>query len=270
MNKETLKQQENKITPLEIGEMLKSPYVLTVFDFDHTLFNTSGFHRKSFQETLDALERPLVITPDLGATLRGKSDEDILRTLLESSGGVDDSLLEQAVKERQKVLRQLVELEQDLSCYFMPEIQDLIRGLRVNRKKVGIASNSPDGFIHEFIKRANVDGKSIDDLFIKDSIVGGSTIRAICNALAVGNDIHSLNKPNPFSIIYSASNINGEEQSPILYIGDGRVDALSVRGRKNMVGLIINAKEQGILSGEFAGFGNILVVDSIKEVLNEK
>lgn len=270
MNKETLKQQESKITPLEIGEMLKSPYVLVVFDFDHTLFDTSGFHRKSFQETLYVLDRPLVITPDLGATLRGKNDEDILRILLEVSGGVDDSSLERAVKEREKVLRQLVELEQDLSCYFMPEIEDLIRSLRVNRKKVGIASNSPDGFVKEFVTRVNVDGKSISDAFVPDAIVGGTTVKSIYNALSVDDNVFSLNKPNPFSIRYSASKISGEQEFPILYIGDGRVDALSVRGRKNMVGLIINEKEQGVLSGEFDDFGNILVAGSIKEVLNEK
>lgn len=252
----------------EIREMLIAPDVVTVFDFDNTMFKTNNFHRMSFRGALLAMGKSLEITPELGAKLRGGADEDILRVLLDVSGGMDDALLSQAIDERKKILMQVARADGDLSAYFMPGIPDAVRTLRTCGKKAGIASASPDSFVQEFITRANVDGKSISDVFAPDAIVGGTTIRSIHIAFSFDGDVSSLNKPNPFSIRYSARKIRGEQESSILYIGDGKVDALSVRGRKNMVGLIINAEEHNKLSKEFERDENIIAVGSIREVLN--
>lgn len=261
-------ESQNNIGLTEVREMLKCPYVSLVFDFDHTLFNTSNFHRKSFQGALSILGRSLDITPELGAELRGKSDEEILEILLDVSGGVDSALVLQAVNEREKILRQMVKTDGDLTTYFMPHIPDVIRSLRMCEKKSGIASASSDGFIQEFVTRARVDGKTINDVFIPDAIVGGTTVRIIHQSLlSSGVNTPSLNKPNPLSIILSASKVNGhmDDTCPVLYVGDGEVDALSVRGRRNMTGLIVNARDNDKLLGEFAGYGNIAVVRSMNE-----
>lgn len=255
----------------EVREMLISPDILTVFDFDNTMFKTSNFHKTSFQGALDALGRSLKITPELGAKLRGGGDEEILGILLDASGGVDKGLLLRAINQRKEILMQAVKADGDLAAYLMPSIPDAIRSLRACGKKVGIASASPDGFVQEFVTRVNVDGTSISDVFVSGAIVGGTTVRSIHNALSVdGDSLPSLNKPNPFSIRYSASRISGEQKYPILYIGDGSVDALSVSGNQNMIGLIVNAEDHDKLRKEFERDENIIVVGSIEEVLNAK
>lgn len=256
----------------EVREMLIAPDALTVFDFDHTMFRTGNFHKISFQGAIHALGRSLRITPELGAKLRGGADEQILGILLDASGGFDNALLSRAINERERILMQVVRADDDLTAYFMPGIPDVIRSLRACGKQVGIASASPDGFVQEFVTRVNVDGRSISDVFVSDAIVGGTTIRSIHNALSVDVDmpLSSLNKPNPFSIRYSASKISREKDSPILYIGDGKVDALSVIGRRNMVGLVTNAEEHDKLCEEFERSENIIVIGSIQEVLNAK
>ncbi|EKD85611.1 MAG: hypothetical protein ACD_37C00677G0001 [uncultured bacterium] len=262
-------QNENSLR--EVREMIIAPDTLTVFDFDHTMFKTSIFHRMSFQGVLHALGRSLEITPELGAKLKGGGDEEIFEILLDASGGTDKNLLLRAINERKKILIQAVKADGDLAAYFMPGIPDAIRSLRACGKKVGIASASPDGFVQEFVARVSVDGVNINDVFISDAIIGGTTVRSVHNSLSVDSDSpSSLNKPNPFSIRYSANKISGEQGFPILYIGDGRVDALSVRGNQNMVGLIVNAEEHDSLRKEFERDENIIVVGSIGEVLNAK
>lgn len=255
----------------EVREMLISPDVLTVFDFDHTLFNTSSFHKESFHGALRAVERPLEITPELREKIVGRDDEYAFGILLGATGEFDKTLILRAINEREKILKKMVEASGDLTVYFMKGIPDVIRSLRASGKKVGIASASPDSFVQEFVTRVNVDGTSISDVFGPEAIVGGTTVRSIRNALSVNGDVPPLDKPNPFSIVYAAERANGKLAYPILYIGDEEMDALSVRGRdRDIVGLIVNEKKHDILRKEFEIFKNIVVVKSVLEVLNNE
>lgn len=270
----TLESGAGNLTRKYIGEMLRSPNVAVVLDFDHTIADTSDFHNRSFGKALKDVGRSFEITPDFAEKkLRGKSDGEILSILLEVSGGVDEDLLLRAVRVRKKYLEELLLGEDDLFSYLIDGIPALVRYFRNHQKKIGIASASPDKFVRGFISRSFVDGISIADVVIPEAIVGGTTVRNIHKALlSSGENTPSLDKPNPFSITLSASRVDGHgnDNRPILYVGDGKVDALSVKGRNNMVGLIVNVKDRDALSGEFAGYNNIAVVGSVLEVLNNE
>lgn len=270
---DTLESRAGNLARKDIREMLKSSGVSVVFDFDHTIANTSSFHKQSFQVALEGVNRSFDIMPDfIKKELRGKSDEKIIEILLSVSGGVDEDLLSRAISAREKCLEELVLNVIDLSSYLIEGIPELVEYLRNHHKRVGIASASPDGFVSEFIKKSFVGGKSMADVFVPDAIVGGTTVRVIHQALlSSGVSAPSLNKPNPLSIILSASKVGGykDDNYPILYVGDGKVDALSVRGRYNMTGLVVNARDSDELSGELVGYRNIVVVRSLQEVVNE-
>lgn len=261
----------------QIKDMILDPNVSLVYDFDETIAGTSHLQRESYRNAVEeVLNISFEITEEFGRTqLRGKTGPEICRILLKHFGNIEDeALVAQAVALRKNVLQRLVNAEENLTQYFIPGVDEMVRSLRRTGKKAGIASQSPDGFIHEFLQRATVDGEAIGDVFPKDAVVGETTIQGIEAAFSLLNQPldSSLYKPVPFPIYLAAARVQQRESNHILYIGDHNVDAQCVVGKQNMTGLIVN-KDEGKrteLSLMYGEQRNIVIVGSIEEVLNAK
>ena len=259
----------------EIKDMILSPNVALVNDFDETIASTVHFQRESYTNSVKkVLGIDFIITEEFGRTqLRGRSGLEICRILFRHFGNVEDeTLVAQAVGLRRDVLERLVNEEANLTKYLMPGIDEMVRMLRSLGKKAGIASQSPDGFIHAFLQRAEVDGKSIEDIFPKDAVVGETTVQGIETALSLVSqpvDNSLLYKPVPFPIYLAAARVQHREGDHILYVGDHNVDAQCVIGKKNMTGLIVNKDEgkRNELCLMYGQQGNIVTVGSLREVL---
>ena len=280
MNESTLQGSEvatERASVNQIKGMILDPNVSLVMDFDETIASTIHFQRASFTDAVrEVLNVNFVITEEFGRTqLRGKTGLEICRILFKHFGNVEDKkLVAQAVALRNNVLERLIIVEENCTRYLIPGVDQMVRGLRKAQKQAGIASQSPDGFIHTFLQRAIVDGKIIEDVFPKDAVVGETTVQGIEAAFALLNqstDPFLLYKPVPFPIYLAAGKIRQRESDHILYVGDHNVDAQCVVGKQNMTGLIVNQSEgkRKELSLMYGQQRNIVIIGSLMEVLHE-
>lgn len=261
----TLESGTGNLTRKDIGEMLRSPDVTLVFDFDQTIADTAVFQRPSYSKAVSQiLGRQIEISAEFAKKkeLRGKDASVVCKILLEEFGGISD---EEAIKTA--VLLQgdaLMDLLVRENVLLMDGIDDIVRLLRKIDKKAGVASQSPDDFIDVFLQRAMVDDASIQDVFPQHAVVGRSSLM---NLQKSGRQ-DVLFKPSPFSIFLAADKISRDKKH-VLYVGDNAIDARCVIGEKDMTGLIVNNTEEkrSELVLTYGGQRNIVIVGSMMEVL---
>lgn len=235
------------------------PTFAKVFDFDGTMFNTESIQRAANPLTFEALGVDVTVTPEMAASFRGKSDEAIFAMLL---GPNNAHLVGEGIRIRNQYLRELASKEQDLAQYMLPGMADLIRLMRTTHQQIAIATASPDAYVHEFLKRVEVDGEPITDVFPLAAVIGSDTIRSVF----ASTDIEPRFKPDPYSVHLAASKVEHFIGSPIFYAGDSLVDGFTLRNDSKTEGILISAREKTRrdLEQEFDGNENIIFGESLQ------
>lgn len=247
---------KNKL--LLVKHMIENPSIAKIFDFDHTIAESSTMHRQAIEDVCG-----IRIAPDYGVThLRGKDTRSTMEIVLRDLVGIKDPrlLLDQKIKEREKRLLTVVRQVQNPQQYLMPGVTQIVDILRKTGQRAGIASQSSQQFIGEFLQRAG-----IGDCFPSSAIVG-------LELLERGERRFSRRfvKPSSDSIVHAAKRL-GVSSQEIIYIGDNEIDAASIAGRSGITGLIVNADnaKRSKLEKKFGKYENIIIIGSLEEVINE-
>lgn len=246
---------ENRSTLSEARRAIQNRDVSKVFDFDHTLFVTTDIHRQALEIVCG-----VSIPPDFGrTTLRGKDNRTTMEIVLRELKGIDPSpVIENYMSLREECSIGLA-LHADSEQIILPGVQELASALRETNQRAGIASQSSREFILALLQRAN-----LADIFPERSIVGSKTLQK-----AEARFGRNFAKPQPDSILHASKSLR-TVSNQILYIGDGRVDAASVAGINNILGVVVNSNEQTRtqLQQEFGGYPNITIVRSLTELVS--
>lgn len=242
------------ITARRVREMIYDPEVVKVSDFDRTIFETFTFQLAATERMLEVLKMPN-ITPQMQESFYGMSLGDILAVLF---GAENNHQAEEALLVRDDILVELARQESNLRRHFMPGMERFIRTLRTTSQKAGIASSSPDRFIHVFLQGVKVGDCQIDNVFPIAGVIGSTTIRRRSALLL---------KPDPFSVYESARQVKWRPGKQIVYFGDNRVDAQTAQNQPDVIGVIINSKQYLALENEFFGVPNLLFFRSMSEII---
>lgn len=234
------------------------PTVAKVLDFDGTMFNTGPIQQAANPLTFNALGVDVTVTPEMAASFRGKSDEVIFAMLL---GSENQHLVAEGIRVRNDLLLKLATEEADLAQYLLPGMDEFVRLMRTTHQKVGIATASPDAYIYEFLRRVEIDGQPISDVFPEKAVIGSDTIRQIFT----GTNTEPRFKPDPFSVHLAASRVEEFAGSPIFYGGDSLVDGYTLRNDPRTTGVLISGREKTRrdLESEFAGNENVIFGESL-------
>lgn len=211
---------ESRESEKQACEYLIDPTVLKVFDFDGTISATDSLQKKSSDNTFKEMGiDDINITPELAASFRGKSDEEIYALIL---GEERSHLISTAIETRAHQLITLAEHEENPKELLLPGVEDIIRVLRTTGQQAGIASASPDEFINELLRKTEIDGEPIDDVFPVGKVVGSTSVERATDLYTPEDAI--LTKPHPYSIIIGAQNMHAPVSRPVMYVGDSTVD----------------------------------------------
>ena len=144
----------------------------------------------------------------------------------------------------------------------MSGMVDFVRLMRTTHQRVGIATASPDAFIHQFLTKVAVDGMLLTDVFPLEAVVGSTTLRTLFKRTPVAPPF----KPDPFSVHLAATHVEQEAGSRIFYVGDSLVDGFTLRNDRSTDGMLISGREKTRrdLSTEFDGNENIIFGDSLQ------
>lgn len=246
------------LLPQDITAQFCDPSVAKVFDFDGTLFNTNDIQRRSSDDTFRKLGLAINITPEFAASFRGKSDEEIYALIL---GEDQHELIRTATDTRSRLLVELAEELDDPSSLLLSGVSDAVRMLRHTGQTAGVASASPDAFVHEFMRKTVVDGTAIDDVFPTYRVSGATSIKAA----AARGYTSALPKPSPFSIMCAARGMNEPDPRSILYVGDSHVDVRSIVSFPGAIGgLIVSSKHEQLRAG--VDSPNILFTGALSDI----
>ncbi|MBI4086706.1 HAD family hydrolase [Candidatus Kaiserbacteria bacterium] len=260
---------------------------MLVFDFDQTMFDTSRRHRSSFDSVLEGLGVCDPIPRSFVPLLRGKSDWEVFHILLaiargtahvdvahempslpsmltelgrRSSGSSTEKQIGLCVSMRRDFLYRSIEA--DLPAP-IPGLDTLLAYMRQKRIVCGIASASPERFVHQVIARS-----AISDIFPAHLVVGSETIEQ--EEAEHGYTRGYLAKPHPFSVYLAAQRVQTarrlETGSPIIYIGDSMTDCLLVDMCHDVTGIIINPERQVEFRTRFPA---LTFIESLEELVGD-
>lgn len=245
---------------------------LWVFDFDETLFRTSAFHRRSFDLVLETLGVRDPIPRSYVSLLRGKIDWEVFHVLFSIARGMGPESTEAMPTlpamveglERmfhgtslQEQISFCVEIRRDFLFRSLeaglpeqvPGLDTLVAWLRKTELVCGIATASPERFVHEVIARSGM-----VDVFPSHLVVGSTTLEQeeARHDYARGY----LAKPHPFSVYLAAQRVRAAigveaEGSPFVYIGDSMTDCLLLDGCHDITGIIVNKERRAEFSSRF-------------------
>lgn len=230
MNTDTLQKTQS------ITKFLCNNELTIVCDFDHTIVNTSFFHKTCLAEIMKEFQ---IQNKDL-SHLRGKTEFEIWSEIQKIFSQKITFL--DFVNRRSRILEKLVN-ENKKIVEVIPGIEILIREMRIKKYQSGIATNSPERFVNSMLSKIMVDKKPISDVFPSNKVVG---ICTLINKARYPEEVNKLLKPNPLSV-FMAAGLEKETTHPIIYIGDGvsDIELLNHPLSQNIVGIIINDNLSG-------------------------
>src|SRR5512133_169750 len=224
-----------------------------VFEFEGTLFSTGPLQGQSSRITFQDLGSDITLSPEFVASFKGKSDEQIYGMIFEG----DEERVALAVKTR---TRHLIKLAQGLDrpgSLLLPGVDGVVRILRQTGQRAGIASASPDEFVGEILRKTEVDGRVISDVFPEEKSCGSSTVR---------NASPNFAKPRPFSLMVASWGGMQGPNSALQYIGDSRVDVQSIVDFPGEITGIIASQNCQTLKAESNNPPNIVFVQNLGHI----
>lgn len=257
------------VTIDDCGRALLNPAVAIVSDFDHTIIDTTQYHRTSFTRAVESqIGQPIELTEDfIVSRLRGREGTEVCQVLHDTYGqGSTPELVTNALTARRMILADLV-LEQPNLGSLIPGVASFVRQLRSYQRVAGISTQSPDIFPQQLLQCTLIDDQPMSDVFPSHAIVGETTLAEKAQAIArYEGYTPSLAKPNSYSVELAASLISGQSHEGIIYFGDSDIDGKTVAGREGFVGVLVNQKRAADLSLQFSEYPNIIVVESLEEL----
>lgn len=227
-----------KITPAITNILCGDEELKIVCDFDHTIANTSFFHKACLAKIMQEFQ---IQDKDL-SHLRGKNEFEIWSEIQKISGQKITFI--DFVKRRSGLLKKLTEKGSE-KIEVIPGMELLIRAMRVKKYQSGVATNSPESFVNAMLSKIMVDKKPISDVFPSNKVVG---ICTLINKASCPEEANKLFKPNPLSV-FMAAGLEKETTHPIIYIGDGvsDIELLNHPLSQSIIGVIINSNLGGRL-----------------------
>ncbi|MDE1860490.1 MAG: hypothetical protein KGH72_02115 [Candidatus Micrarchaeota archaeon] len=276
-----------KLAVREIREKLGDPRVAVVLNFDGLLFNTSSFHRHSFEVAVERVTgQRRSITDEERRTLAGLTDQQIAGYLLRNpsprtsppsvsrdlpkTNGHVDKTTQQLIEEREKALLERVG-GVGFMQFVIPGVPPFMYQLKTLGRKAGIATSSPDSFVIKLLQETGFPGFGVrmTDVIPPSAIVGSTKLTQIELEMegSDGAGPRNIHKPDPASVYLAAIaalDAEGKGHMPreIIYFGGKLIDAVTVHQEESVHGVIVS--DNGVATQlRDAGIGNMTHVDSL-------